>query len=363
VERSVITSKRGGFAAIGERMTRFDEHDEALRALGLHGLHLDPVEEVSIPLRSAPDVARGRGPAAGKLDLGAIHRKPQLSLRKESLAGLRVYGDPRFDAVVYLEADTPIQLAQATDPAISSHEGTLAVDLERFRGPAYARPTGRDELLELFGSEGGQGLDVKRSEAAAYEPALTADVAAWVGEDPWLAKVVAERLQAGGPLQVALAVGDAWRLRRRTASGERALLEAVLAGRPADALEPERAWALRLDPEARTWLERRGLAFVEQLETTLDDLLELGELDDPSWRSWTLAACRQRDELEGLLLVLQSAGGGQALAPALAALDRQGRSVLGGLRRWPAPADDERLRRAGALDVDSCGVSPVRREG
>lgn len=350
-------------------MTHLDEHEDALRALGLEGVELVPASLVSIPARSSPDVARGL--TAPVLDLQEVLRSPRLEPSRESIPGcdVQVYRDLRHENVVVLDVAGGLRLARpgASDAAaIDAHEGAVAVDLRRFRGPAFVRPEGQDELLVLRGADAGgsttPNLELERLEVAAPAgPTLRADVASWVDADPWLAQLTAERLGTREPLQVALAVGDAWRLRSRRASDDRALLEAVLAGRSSAALEPERTWSEGLDDAAREWLERRGLATMEQLEDALEDALEVADLDVPRWRGWCLALCRRRDELESLLLVLQAGGGGgQALAAALAALDRRGHAVFGGLRRWPEPANDERLRRAAALDPDAWWTAPVR---
>ncbi len=351
-------------------MNPMQDHVAALRELGLGGLDLEPVAIVSLAAQGPAEVAQGlqAAPEAVAGVLAAVLDDPRPSPHPTQLprSWLHAFRDARYDAVVALGADDGLALASTSRalPGILERKGTIAVDLRFFQGPAVLRPTGLDAALIVRAAPGTNRLLefvlLEQPDPDAPRALPAPDVVAWIGDDAWLTASVAERLRAGTPIEVAQAVGDVWRLRRRSPEATREHLAALLAGRPVAAFDPPRAWAGALPAEDRDRLERRGLAAVDLLETQLDDALDEADVDDPAWQRRLLALCHRRDALEGLLLVLQGAGGGAALATALAALDDRGQAVFGGLRDWPAPADDERLRRAAELDPDAWWAAPVR---
>lgn len=348
------------------------DHAAALRELGLDGLDLETVALVSLPVPGAAEVAKGLQAAAYDVAgvLAAALDDPRPSPYPTSLPRpwLHAFRDARHESVVVFDADDGLRLASSGRalPGILEREGTIAFDLRVFRGQAVARPGGRAAAVILrLGPGTTSELELELKEAGdpdAPRPLPAPDLAPWIGDDAWLAASVAARLRAGTPIEVAQAVGEVWRLRRRRPEAVREHLAALLAGRPVAALDPPRAWAGGLSAEDRDQLERRGLVAVELLETQLDDALDEADVDDPSWQRRLLGLCHRRDALEGLVLVLQGAGGGAALTTALAELDDRGQAVFGGLRDWPAPADDERLRRAAELDPDAWWTTPVRAE-
>lgn len=349
-------------------MNRLDAFAGRLAALGLDPSALAPVAQGSIPARAAEGVAQGFGPTIA-VDVAALLERPNLSGRLE-VGGLPeslvAYDELGHDAAVVLESTggrLRLLWADEPDPAVAASEQVVVIDAGRLRAPFMICPEGLAEAVFV----GPGGSPTVRLDFECFvpplvtrpAPVLTADVAAWARDDAWLAERAGQRLAAGDPFEVALAVGASWRLRRRRPEDERALCAALAAGRDTAAFEPERGWAAVLPAAARAWLEDAGVLACDRVETALQDVLELPELEEPLWRAGVLEACRLREELAGLLLVLRAAGGGDALSGALAAVDRVGRTVLRALPGWPRPADDEALRRARAVEPEAWWVLPV----
>jgi hypothetical protein len=134
--------------------------------------------------------------------------------------------------------------------------------------------------------------------------------------------------------------------------------ETVAAGRTARAMEPgasqaatiaARRWTRGLTADQRTLIERFAIVQARDIAARLDRLqTHFGPADASLDLTWQ-ALCWDRDDVEGIRVLLREAGAGQALAAALRAVDEAGRAVR---FSWPSDVDvhDERLQRISEAD-------------
>jgi hypothetical protein len=115
-----------------------------------------------------------------------------------------------------------------------------------------------------------------------------------------------------------------------------------------------RRWPRRLTTPQRALIERFGVVCARDIGEKLRRFHETLAPDDRSLEvTWTWF-CWERDDLEGIRVLLREAGGagpggGEALAAALRALDATGRAVRAS---WPSEVDvhDDRLQRVAEAD-------------
>jgi hypothetical protein len=149
--------------------------------------------------------------------------------------------------------------------------------------------------------------------------------------DRWVATTVAgmlARLQSAG-----------------TESEARTRLAALRAGRdPGPVLKP-RLWVRAFPPAQREALERFARVRASSLASRLASLLDRLAPDTPDLVEQWRALCHERDDLEGVRVLLREAAAGADLEAALHEADASGRAVR---FSWPreVDVDDERLRRA-----------------
>jgi hypothetical protein len=134
--------------------------------------------------------------------------------------------------------------------------------------------------------------------------------------------------------------------------------ETLAAGRIARAIEPgasqaatiaARRWPRGLTADQRTLIERFAIVQARDIAARLDRLqTHFGPADASLDLTWQ-ALCWDRDDVEGIRVLLREAGAGQALTAALRAVDESGRAVR---FSWPSDVDvhDERLQRISEAD-------------
>jgi hypothetical protein len=129
------------------------------------------------------------------------------------------------------------------------------------------------------------------------------------------------------------------------------------AGRIARGIEPDadeadaiaiRRWPRTLTAEQRALIERFAIVRARDVESQLariQDGLGIDQQLDFAWQG----ICWDRDDVEGIRVLLREAGAGQALTAALRAVDEAGRAVR---FSWPSDVDvhDERLQRISESD-------------
>jgi hypothetical protein len=134
--------------------------------------------------------------------------------------------------------------------------------------------------------------------------------------------------------------------------------ETLAAGRIARGMEPgagqaatiaARRWTRGLTADQRMLIERFAIVQARDVAARLDRLqTHFGPADASLDLTWQ-ALCWDRDDVEGIRVLLREAGAGEALAAALRAVDEAGRAVR---FSWPSDIDvhDERLQRVSEAD-------------
>jgi hypothetical protein len=131
----------------------------------------------------------------------------------------------------------------------------------------------------------------------------------------------------------------------------------VAAGRVARGVEPDanqdsairaRRWLRRLTADQRTLMERFAIVEAQRVATRLGRLQDGFGVDASLDLAWQ-ALCWDRDDVEGIRVLLREAGAGQRLAAALRRVDEVGRSVR---FSWPSEVDvhDDRLQHVSEAD-------------
>lgn len=236
------------------------------------------------------------------------------------------------EAVVLLLSRTgPVQVTDPTGSGIALEPGPRHVDV----APVYAHPITVPSLAEI--------------ESPAAE---------WVAEseNAWLRAEVERRLLHHDPWQHAVAVG----LFARFAGAEEParVVASVLRGEVDRDLARPRLWARGLSADRVRTIRLLAGAEMDRVHGALDDLERSMACDDPGWFSELLDACRSRDELEGVRLLVAEAGGRDEMTLALDVLDVAGRDLMASLPVRLA-MEDGHLRRARQLDPDAWWVMPV----
>jgi hypothetical protein len=180
-----------------------------------------------------------------------------------------------------------------------------------------------------------------RLQQEPYAP-IDSPVAQWLDSDPWLRERVRALVLRDDPLRHVVAVGLAKRLSDHSASA-RDIAARILAGQQVESLSRSHAWFRRLDGAQLRTVERLACDRAKNLATSL-----ASSLASPR-ESVSLDSLRERDDLQGVFLLLRETGTGQRLAARLADADRLGidcesRGMIA------LDAQDEQLRRSRMLD-------------
>jgi len=133
--------------------------------------------------------------------------------------------------------------------------------------------------------------------------------------------------------------------------------ETLSAGRVARAIEPAasreataaaRRWTRGISADQRALIERFAIVEAHGIAARLERLQDGLGLDDSLDLAWQ-ALCWDRDDVEGIRVLLREAGAGQALVSALRAIDDAGRAVR---FSWPSEVDvhDDRLQLVSEAD-------------
>lgn len=153
--------------------------------------------------------------------------------------------------------------------------------------------------------------------------------------DLWLVNVVKERLQASqDDLAWATAVTAGWTAIHAQSPNPTDIMNRVLRGEIVEELIYARRWVCEMTSTQRDLLE------AEAIHRATDFLDMVGRLDTPER---VKAFCLQRDDLEGIHILLQGADCGESLGTCLDVLDRMAEEKVEGLT---FKIEDERLYRA-----------------
>ncbi len=191
------------------------------------------------------------------------------------------------------------------------------------------------------------GLEVTRIHGEPSLPPfaeIRSPVADWIASHhaPWLRQEIQARLERADHWQHAVAVGL---FARHAVPSDRGALDATT---QADLVRP-RLWAYRLAPAQVQTMALLLRAEVERLLAGVDELAAAMACDDPRWRAELVRLCHGRDDIEGVRILLNQAGAGDAVAPVVDLLDENGASLV---RSLPVALsiDDARLREVARFD-------------
>ncbi len=151
-------------------------------------------------------------------------------------------------------------------------------------------------------------------------------------EDPQVARWVREIPATGDGWDVLLAAGV---IARHSRAPHPRTFEAMIEGTTGRVY---RRWALGLDDDKRAYLTLYASEAAADLERELESLLDDALPFDDMWCSDLVAACRDRELLEGACAVLQSVGSGDILRRRLDMVDEMIPPFLSAFA--PRPLDD-----------------------
>lgn len=315
--------------------------EDTQRALGLQNSALEPIGSLAWP---TDDVGHGRGPMARKETVAAVLASLFLPMGvpSESVGGFLANAQGHARVIEFQpepgktvsavrasasDASTPV-LWQSPDRVVLDLQQARAVSIELSDGRSFVLVAG--DALELLLAE--PQLDLAPPAAL---PRFVSDQQI-ATSDPWLA----ERLQ----FQLSLA--DSWH--SGVASGLALRFHNEGGAQNGVAAENDFAslrWVRALSNAERAALARRSLAHLDGLWTQLELLDERSDYPDEDWQHMLLDLCRRRDDLEGVIILLDRIDKGREVRDAVASLDR----VAGRLIRkvdGRVITDDEQLRRA-----------------
>lgn len=165
-----------------------------------------------------------------------------------------------------------------------------------------------------------------------------------VPDDPWLSEQVREFADLSGDYSGLVAVGMLVRLRMWPSNEVRAIVQSVLKGEAHPSLLREREWFRSLSPREKEEALRVARIEIDLIHERLEEILESPDPEDEGWVQSALSVCRARDDLEGVVLLLDSAGLSAQLAYALRSLDSHGEEVMWSIPELPM-GHDEKLSR------------------
>lgn len=325
----------------------FSEHE--LVRLNVDPQALGAVERLPIP---EPRVDEGRGERLAPFARESVRAPEGLRVRSDVLEALGI--DARFDDRLHVlaltsPADWPMTLSRVEHP--DGPDTSLQTIAPGGRSAFVRLP-----LLETFrfviaGTEGSTlvlgSVDRGALQLQPVYPWPAPPLSEWIGAvvDEGLKALATDRLSADRWIQTTLAGV----LARLQSSGPevdpRARLAAIRDGRDTSPALKPRAWARSLSPSQRDALERFARMRTHSLSRRLASFLDRLTPDGPNLVERWRALCHERDDLEGVRVLLREAGVGDQLEAALREADSAGRAVR---FSWPrdVDVDDERLRRA-----------------
>lgn len=320
--------------------------DDVLARWGVDRTALGELEEIALP---DSGVHEARAFSIPLRRAQADHedwrdRRETLAVRSDVLHAIGL--SARFDPVQRrLELAAPVDLGFTISPAVPGASVNLA--------DAVSLPVAASFQTGIESTDGGllalchldQG--VVRFQIAYAWPAPP--LAAWFGsvDDAEMKTFADGRRDAATRWVETVLAGRLARLLRAGSARQR--LEAMRAAEGGDAASRARTWLRQLTPVQRALIERFALVRAGRLAARLEDELDALGPDDEGLPARWRSLCHERDDLEGVRVLLQEAGTGGNVGGALRRADEIGRAIR---FSWPPglDADDERLRRVSEGD-------------
>lgn len=311
-----------------DRLARAGLDDGVLGAAETLSFPAATVDEARAPTRESPSSDDFGAPR------GAVRELP-LAVRSDVLGaiGLAATLDRAAGRLAF---HAPADLPFALDPAPAGQG--FATDAPAEFLIALTGSTGAEPLA--FGSISPSGLRLQGLHAWPAPP-----LGAWrddIGEAEW--RILAED-----------AAATRWQ-------------DTLVAGRIARLLQPldaasliaARTWSRTLSPGQRGLVERYATVAARQLTIRLERLQSTIVPDQPGLADRWRTLCHDRDDLEGIRVLLREAKTGAAVAAALRDADAVGRALH---FSWPSNADvhDERLQRVAEGDPGAWWAGTRRR--
>jgi len=343
-------------------------NDGELNALGVDRTSLGEAVKLGRPDDAIAYGARPRAAIMGLAAIIASHyaglhfAQARVPLVEELSSRLEVLDeDPRIvkfvgpaDAILDVRVLDPATDAYRLDP---DDPATVLLDLGVGRAARITLPQ-EDGCLLVLRSDGLEVVRVYR-DTLAIEPlaAIESPVGTWCRDagDSWLRSEVESRLATRDAWQHAVAIGLFARLGGFAGSRSVPLAPQALAY---EAMARPRRWARDLGAKEIATLDVLATAEVMKIEAALGALWDDMACDDAGWREDLLAACRARDDLEGVRLLLVVADADAAIGDMIRELDDEAMLIVRSLPVVLA-LDDERLRRVKTLDPDAWWVFAV----
>jgi hypothetical protein len=331
-------------------------NDRELESLGLAGLVLAEADVLAWPPAQVGE-AKGLREAItlAALALGSATAPiAHPALDHADLAAGVFTVEPR---ILEFSSQAPVEVRTIGSPEglVRQDHPTVAVVDTRHSGP-FVVSTARGTVLLVPGTRGLEIREVVQPLAVAPLAEISAPLADWLKtcSDPWLKQQLAPLVEAGDGWSTGVAAG----MLARLLEPSRPRIEALRRGVVDPELAAPRRWVRALPAEALHTLERLALAEIDILHADLEQLEGAVDGDAPGWPVDWIAACRSRDDLEGVALLLREAGRGEGVERALGRVDRTGRRLHAGipLRRIPR---DERLTRAAQRDAEAWWGAPA----
>ncbi|HTU99842.1 MAG TPA: hypothetical protein VMF13_04845 [Luteitalea sp.] len=280
-------------------------------------------------------------PVLGRLD-AAVSASTTRVMRVAAPRGHGVHvhlpSDVRMDDVAYVPDEDP---------------GTVYIDLAA--APTVLVRAGGDAVV-LQADESGvavTGVAPRLDALASLD--VPPPVATWLAtsRDSWLVEQVTPLVDAADPWSSVVAAGMLTRLTTPSSADEaRAWLDAARRGTAEATVAGPRQWARGLTAVDVERLQAQVIADAAALCLDVEDATDDVDARADGWDDLVREVAHRRDDLEGVLLLLDAAGADAPVRSALAVVDREGavlRLAVGGA----VPHDDERLRRVWLKDPDA----------
>lgn len=326
-------------------------------------LGFDPTDacpDIHIIARDEPEEGRGATatPLAERLHEGVRTREePAPELERRGVQIERCV-DSVHRTVWRLSAEATIEWVGDIPTGAVSRDGVIYIDSTQMNG-YYSLSLPSRGLGLVIRAEGGSDLHLR---CGRLQPRPDLRALARETGDPWLLSEVEERLpQDGDSFGFAVAAGFLSRMRIDPPAQRRERTRVLLEGGYDAKLDPERAWARTLSRHQAQELEDAALAWVDRLAGELSDVGNEVDSEDPSWHACMRRVVVGRDDLEGLVILLEEAGAGARLRGALARFDREGEVQIRALPSVDLTGVGELVRRALLLDPAAWWTRPLLR--